>query len=290
MGAVVAATLLSSLTMVSPAGAVTNNFSNNDGITIPATGSGSFTGAPANPYPSSINVTGPAGVITDVDVTIGQFSHTFPNDVDMLLVAPNGTRAKIMSDVGGSTDVVNRTFTLDDSAAGNIPSPIVNGTFRPTNVGSPDAFPAPAPPDTTNVVLSTFNGLNPNGTWQLFLVDDALSDIGSMGGWRLTITRNLTPVANNDTYNGQFYGPVLTFNATNGVLANDTDDDPLTAQLNSQASRGTVTLNPNGSFTYQPIFTNIPFPNSDSFTYRACDGVGPCSPPATVTINFINGA
>ena len=44
---------------------------------------------------------------------------------------------------------------------------------------------------------------------------------------------------------------------------------------------GTLTLNSNGSFTYAP---NNNFSGTDSFTYRACDGPGSCSAPATVTI------
>ncbi|MBD2813154.1 hypothetical protein ID853_20380, partial [Xenorhabdus sp. Vera] len=34
-----------------------------------------------------------------------------------------------------------------------------------------------------------FNGTNPNGTWNLYVVDDAVDDISSIAeGWELTIT------------------------------------------------------------------------------------------------------
>ncbi|HEY6169749.1 MAG TPA: Ig-like domain-containing protein, partial [Verrucomicrobiae bacterium] len=70
--------------------------------------------------------------------------------------------------------------------------------------------------------------------------------------------------------------------AAPGVLANDTDVDgnPLAAALVSNPAHGTVTLNGNGSFTYQPA-TN--FNGTDSFTYRANDGIAD-SAPATVAI------
>src|SRR4051812_34105625 len=48
----------------------------------------------ANPYPSTIAVSGLSGTIPttpgSVKVTINGFSHTFPDDVAMLLVGPTG--------------------------------------------------------------------------------------------------------------------------------------------------------------------------------------------------------
>ena len=68
-----------------------------------------------------------------------------------------------------------------------------------------------------------------------------------------------------------------------GVLGNDTDPDgnPVTAQLVTGPTRGTLTLNPNGSFSYTP---NANANGSDSFTYNAFDGQVPSQLPATVTI------
>src|SRR2546423_797351 len=69
---------------------------------------------------------------------------------------------------------------------------ITSGTFRPTNIGSPDPFPAPAPtgtpPGTYSSLLSSFNASNPNGTWRLFVFDDAAQDQGELDGWRLHLT------------------------------------------------------------------------------------------------------
>ena len=47
-----------------------------------------------------------------------------------------------MSDVGGGTDAVNANLTFDDAAAA-IGATVVSGTFRPTNIGTGDLFPAP---------------------------------------------------------------------------------------------------------------------------------------------------
>ncbi|CAN5674467.1 hypothetical protein BH09PLA1_BH09PLA1_11940 [soil metagenome] len=81
-----------------------------------------------------------------------------------------------------------------------------------------------------------------------------------------------------------------TVNGTNddGVLANDTDaqNDPLTAILVSGPSHGTLSLNPNGTFTYTP-FTDYFGP--DSFTYKASDGRAESSvKTASITVTPVN--
>jgi VCBS repeat-containing protein len=67
-----------------------------------------------------------------------------------------------------------------------------------------------------------------------------------------------------------------------GVLANDADveNDLLTAALVASPAHGTVTLNVNGSFVYNPAAN---YHGPDSFTYRVSDGATN-SVPATVNI------
>jgi len=166
-------------------------FANTNTITIPATGTGATTGAPANPYPSNIVVSGLTGNVSKVTVKLKSLTHTFPGDVDVLLVGPGGQNAVIMSDVGGGTDLSGITLTLDDSAAASMTTAaLVTGTFKPTNLGSGDPFAAPAPtPVSGSSAMSTFVGTSPNGTWALYVVDDASSDTGSFaGGWEIIIT------------------------------------------------------------------------------------------------------
>ncbi|MDQ3692452.1 MAG: hypothetical protein M3464_02325 [Chloroflexota bacterium] len=146
-----------------------------------------------NPYPSTIKVSGfKQGKLLDVNVKLKNLSHGDPSDIDVLLRAPNGRRAIIMSDAGDAFDVTNITITLDDQAAEGLrfASPLSSGRFKPTNFGTvgsgDDAFPPPAG-DTANVELATFEGINPNGTWRLFVVDDIDEGAGSIGSWSLTI-------------------------------------------------------------------------------------------------------
>ena len=141
------------------------------------------------PYPSTITVGGSTTPITDLNVQLNGLTHTFPTDIDLLLVGPQGQSAEILSDSGGGTDVNAVNLTLDDAAATTVPTPIVAGTYQPTNPGgAPDPFPAPAPVATGASALSVFNGTNPNGTWSLYVVDDSAIDSGSLAGWGLQIT------------------------------------------------------------------------------------------------------
>ena len=91
---------------------VTRTFANAQAIAIPASGA-------ANPYPSPIPVSGfVSGRIEKVTVTLNNFSHTYPSDVDAMLVGPNGRAALIMSDLGGTTPVSGLVLTFDDQALG----------------------------------------------------------------------------------------------------------------------------------------------------------------------------
>src|SRR5205807_7399524 len=102
------------------------SFTNRATIAIPDLGNGS-------PYPSTIYVSGLLGTITRVTVTLNQLTHTYPDDIDVLLVAPDGQKSLLMSSVGGVTPVTGITLTLDDAATVSLPQSgrLVTGTFKP---------------------------------------------------------------------------------------------------------------------------------------------------------------
>lgn len=145
------------------------------------------------PYPSKLTVSGAGNVLTDVNLVLHGLSHTSPGDIDILLVGPAGQQATVLSDSGSDTDVTALTLRLDDGAATQVPTPMVGGSFQPTNLGGADEFPAPAPAATGSSALSAFNGTDPNGTWQLFVTDDSAGDAGQLsGGWTLEVTADDT--------------------------------------------------------------------------------------------------
>jgi hypothetical protein len=98
------------------------------------------------------------------------------------------------------------------------------------------------------------------------------------------VPTNGPPTAVSDEYNTlEGFNHTLTVSAAGGVLQNDRDPegDQLTASKTSDPANGSVTLDPDGSFSYTPVAS---FFGDDQFTYRASDPAGNSS-TATVTIH-----
>jgi hypothetical protein len=234
--------------------------------------------------PTEIVVSGFTTEVADVDVTLSNFTHGDPNDVDFLLVGPGGQAALVVSDIGSSA--TNVTLTLDDNAANQVPSsgPLPSGTFQPTNFSTVvDTFTPPAPAKPSNSKLGVFNSTDPNGVWSLHIKNSSNGTGALNGGWSLKITSaNGVPNASPDNFQAQAGKPLS--EPPFGVLANDTDpdNDNLTATLASKPKKGTLQLEANGAFIYRP---NKKAKGTDSFTYLAQDPGG-LSDLETVTIQI----
>ncbi len=179
-------------------------FANTGAITI-------GTNSPAVPYPSTITVSGIGSPITNVTATLVGFSHTFPADVSALLVGPGGQAVMLMSDEGGGIGVNNLRLTFaDNTSAMSANGPITSGTYAPSLSdlnfinNNPDVIlpnaPSNNPPATRYLhTLASFNGAQANGTWSLYVYDNAFPDTGVIaGGWQLnfqTVGPEVTPLA-----------------------------------------------------------------------------------------------
>lgn len=132
--------------------------------------------------------------------------------------------------------------------------------------------------------LPTGVSLSPSGT---FTYNPPLNSNGTISfsynliglDWTDTaaVTINVTPVndlpqASDDSFVVTSSSRTLSV-AAPGVLSNDTDadGDAITAVLVSPPANGSLSFSSNGSFTYTP---NSSFGGTDTFTYRAKDGVG----------------
>ena len=162
----------------------TKTFSSTEAISFPGPGTGL-----ANPYPSTIPVSfKPGSQVADVNLTLHDFRTDNPDDV-AVMVARGQRNQGVLADAGGSWDLFDLSITLDDE------SPIrasdenriavsgfgVNAVVAPARYGAD--WPAPAPS-----ALSVFDGMNPTGTWRLFVVDDGFgSDPFTIDRWSLTI-------------------------------------------------------------------------------------------------------
>jgi len=163
-------------------------------------------GQPADLYPSPITVAGGPVQIGSIRVTLYDFFHIFPDNIDVLLVGPGGQEFVLMGDAGGSIAIdptMPVTLTFTDTAGQVLPDsgPLVTGNFEPTTWETPVSnFPAPAPPGPyvepgpavggTPSLFSTFGLTNANGVWNLYVRDDAgtLQAVNSgcfNGGWGL---------------------------------------------------------------------------------------------------------
>jgi hypothetical protein len=258
--------------------AIRDRFPNAERIGIPdATGDDPGQGSL---YPSEITVNGLPDRLYDVNVILRGFGHDNPDDVDLLLEAPNGETAIIMADAGGAAGVEGLTLTLDDEATAALPDGgtlQTGASYRPNDYGGSDEF--PGQDNTGNIRLGTFDGINPNGTWSLYVVDDQDNNENGaiVNGWQLEIYYGEAPEAVEDRYTVR-QDRTLRVPADEGVLANDNDGDPepgvesdLRATLKREPKKGTITLRENGAFTYRPDEGER---GRDTFSYTVRDDDG----------------
>ena len=68
-------------------------FSNPSPITISDAPVGNIPPGIGSPYGSTINVTGEANSLVHIQVTLNNVNHAFPDDLDVLLVAPGASHS-----------------------------------------------------------------------------------------------------------------------------------------------------------------------------------------------------
>ncbi|MGZ8350977.1 MAG: Ig-like domain-containing protein [Allosphingosinicella sp.] len=132
--------------------------------------------------------------------------------------------------------------------------------------------------------------LNPNGSFSYtpfanYNGPDSFSyrvNDGTVDGNTVTVSLTVNPVNDAPVAQREFYGITEDHSLSDNVLLNDTDidGDPLTAVLVTGPAHGTLTLNPDGNFTYTP---DADFNKDDGFTYKANDGV---ADSATVRVSI----
>ncbi len=186
------------------ASAATITFANPTGLG-PSQGGG--TSGPANLYPSSIPVSGVPGTVTDVNVTL--LGATANDDADIVLRGPIGEPVLLLSDACRAGTSPRGNLIFDQSAPGFVskqgpcsPSFPTQMSFLPSNyLHQPDANDNSTEPDDLSVApggpppeyvnnLAALAGGSPNGSWDLFVLDD--NSAGGVGfeinaGWALTL-------------------------------------------------------------------------------------------------------
>jgi hypothetical protein len=146
-------------------------------------------GGTGSPYPSTIDVTNGPIQIGSLRVTLYDVTHTMPDNLDVLLVGPQGQNILLMADSGGNADLTTPvTLTFSDAAGQVLPNsaPLTTGVFEPTSwEAGQTSFAPPAPPAPynepgsavggtgTQTLMGVFGLTNANGTWSLYVRDDS---------------------------------------------------------------------------------------------------------------------
>ncbi len=110
-----------------------------------------------------------AGMIEDLNVKL-DITHGLDSDLDVFLIAPDGTRVELFTDVGGLGDNFADTI-LDDEADLSITegSAPFAGTYRPEGN------------------LSDLVGKDVHGTWTLEVTDDSALSSGTLNHWSVIV-------------------------------------------------------------------------------------------------------
>lgn len=199
------------LALVATGAFAQTNFNNLTNVRVPGTGTGSTTAGKAGLYPIPFVVSGMGINTTQIRMTLNWGTalgtagivlgeeHTFADDVDIMLVSPTGRQLIFLSDAGGGNDW-NGTFTFRDGFAAVADGGVGQNTGGNMNPGTygvsqyllADQFdaPAPAPSYVNTTFAGAFNGFNPNGTWNMYIMDV----VGGDAGWLMSSTLTVSAV------------------------------------------------------------------------------------------------
>ncbi|RTY95087.1 T9SS type A sorting domain-containing protein [Flavobacterium sp. GT3R68] len=123
----------------------------------------------AHEFPFTVSGVGVLGTTNIFDQIVIDVTMTYDGDLDISLVAPNGTVVALAIGQGGTGD--NFTNTVFRA---NAPVSIEDGVAPFTGIYLPEGN------------LSNLNGINADGTWLLRICDTGLNDIGTLNSASLT--------------------------------------------------------------------------------------------------------
>ncbi|TYA70158.1 Ig-like domain-containing protein [Seonamhaeicola marinus] len=166
------------------------------------------------------------------------------------------------------TTILNNDTIVDGAELTSIDDSATSGTVVLNNDGS--------------ITYTAINGFSGMDTFTYTLCDNDATPTCATGTVNINVLDEGNPTAVDDAIT------VLRnqVNTISTVLNNDSViDDAVLSSLNDSATLGTVTLNSNGTISYEPP---TDFTGNDSFTYSICDDDSPnsCS-TATVTLNVL---
>ena len=251
-------------------------------------------------------VTGPSHGVLAMNPD-GSFTYTPNADY-------NGADSFVYRATDGAAETANVTVTLSVTSVNDAPTAVADSyatdedtplTVAAAGVLGNDTDPDAGATLTAVVVSGPAHGTlspNPDGSFTYtpnadyagpdsftYAANDGVAQSAPVTVSLSVTSVNDVPTAVADSYTTS-EDAALTIAAT-GVLGNDTDADAgaaLAAVLVANPANGTLTLNPDGSFTYTP---NADYTGADSFTYAASDGTAQSAPvTVSLSVSSVNDA
>ncbi|MBL9161809.1 MAG: tandem-95 repeat protein [Planctomycetaceae bacterium] len=240
--------------------------------------------------PNGMTIDPTTGAIAWTPTAAQAMTHQFA--VTLADTAGNSVSQTIVVTVTGDIAILPDAYAVTEDGILTISA--ANGVLNNDGQGETLFASVVSPP--SHGVLT----LNPDGSFtytpaaNFFGVDSFTytATDNTLTGNAATVTINVSgvndpPVGAANSYSTN-EDTVLTINAAQGVLSNDSDPDgdALVAELAAGPAHGTIELNADGSFVYTPTGD---YNGSDSFTYRVKDGTTISQPiTVTLTVNAVN--
>ncbi len=164
-------------------------FNGQGGLLIPPGAPGQTVGITTSP----VTVTG-IGILgegcTFIENVTMDVLHTWTGDIALFLISPAGQVLELSSGNGGASDNFSITVFTDFApqfiTEGMAP---FNGSFRPEGRQQNTSPPFPnGNPLGTYTFQNTFDGINADGEWQLFINDFVPADVGIINSWSITFS------------------------------------------------------------------------------------------------------
>jgi hypothetical protein len=230
------------ITLANPNGMESSvGFTTNDGTAqggqltafFPSAGPITLGDGPSSPYGVTFNVTGVTGPLTSISMLLESLAHPSPQDLDVLLVAPDGTSMVVQSDTGPAANPNTLSYILRDYNP-LIANSLLGGTYGPTSRSPADVFPAPAPagpyaegpPEGSATMRDTFAAATTLGSWRAYINDDSPGGTGTLNRIVLTVGTPEPGTDYNDLFGRVTFPPGITTQKVRVLVNGDTTAEP----------------------------------------------------------------
>ncbi|MBK8832318.1 MAG: gliding motility-associated C-terminal domain-containing protein [Saprospiraceae bacterium] len=227
-------------------------FNGQGGLLIPPGAPGQTVGITISPVTvSGIGILGEG--CTQIDNVTMDVLHTWTGDIALFLISPAGQVLELSSGNGGAADNFSITVFTDFTplfiTQGMAP---FNGPFRPEGRQQNTAPPFfNTNPLGTFTFQNTFDGIDADGEWQLYINDFVAADVGIINSWSITFS------SGGGTPPEVTLGPDITVCPGQvSTLTADVDPSADSYAWSTGESTPSINVSPSVSTTYSVTVTN----------------------------------